>query len=54
MGLLPMRIVVAEYASTDNLSPYGARIRTDRPWKRDTSVLIKSTLGAPWARARVV
>lgn len=34
--------VVAEYASTENVSPYGARIRTDRPWKRDTSVLIKS------------
>lgn len=46
--------VVAEYASTENVSPYGARVRTDRPWKRDASVLIKSALGEPWARARVV
>lgn len=46
--------VVAEYASTENVSPYGARIRTDRPWRCATSVLIKSTLGEPWAGARVV
>lgn len=46
--------VVAEYASTENVSPFGARVRTDRPWKRDASVLIKSTFGEPWARARVV
>lgn len=46
--------VVAEYASTENVSSTGARVRTDRPWKRDASVLIKSTLGEPWGRARVV
>lgn len=46
--------VIAEYASTENVSSYGARVRTDRPWTRDTRVLIKSSQGEPWARARVV
>lgn len=46
--------VVAEYASTENISSYGLRVRTDRPWKPDARVLIKSTVGEPWARARVV
>lgn len=46
--------VVAEYASTENVSPYGVRVRTDRPWRKDTSVLIKSAMGEPWASARVV
>lgn len=46
--------VVAEYASTENVSPYGARVRTDRPWKKDACILIQSTLGEPWARGKVV
>lgn len=46
--------VVAEYASTENVSSYGARIRTNRPWKSDALVLITSASGEPWARARVV
>lgn len=46
--------VVAEYAATENISSYGARVRADRPWKPDASVLIKATVGEPWARARVV
>jgi PilZ domain-containing protein len=46
--------VVAEYASTENVSPYGARVRTDRPWRPEALVIIKSALGEPWARARVV
>jgi hypothetical protein len=46
--------IVAEYASTENVSSYGVRVRTDRPWKPHTPVLVKSTLGEPWARARVV
>ena len=29
-------------------------MRADRPWKPDASVLIKATVGEPWARARVV
>ena len=46
--------MVAEYASTENVSPYGVRVRTDRPWKLDASVLIRSSQGESWARARVV
>ena len=46
--------VVAEYASTENVSAYGARVRTDRPWRPDARVLIKTAQGEPWARARVV
>ena len=32
----------------------GARVRTVRPWKQDTRVLVKSSLGKLRARARVV
>jgi len=46
--------VVAEYASIENVSPYGVRVRTDRRWKHDARVLIKSAQGEPWACARVV
>src|SRR2546429_9804639 len=33
-----------QYVSTENVSPYGARVRTNRPWKKGTSVLVKSAL----------
>lgn len=46
--------VVAEYASTENVSSYGVRVQTDRPWKANTRVLIRSSQAEPWARARVV
>jgi hypothetical protein len=36
------------------VSPHGVRVRTDRPWKPDSLVLIKFAQGKPWARARVV
>lgn len=50
-GTHPM---VAEYASTENASSYGIRLRTDRPWTPNTPVLLKSQQGDFWARARVV
>ena len=50
-GLQP---IVAEYASTENLSFYGVRLRTERPWRPDTRVLIRSSQGQPWASARMV
>ena len=50
-GTLP---VVAECASTENISVNGARVRTVRPWKPDTRVLVKSPLGELRAEARVV
>jgi len=46
--------VVAEYAATENVSCHGAPVRTERPWRPDSRVLIKSSLGDLWARARVV
>ncbi|HVH72445.1 MAG TPA: PilZ domain-containing protein, partial [Candidatus Dormibacteraeota bacterium] len=46
--------IVAEYGATENVSSYGVRVRTDRPWKPDTRVLVKSWQGDLWARARVV
>ena len=50
-GLQP---VVAEYASVENISSYGVRVRTDRPLRPHTRVLIKPSEGESWASARVV
>jgi len=50
-GLLP---VVAEFASTENVSSHGIRLRTDRPWKQGTRVLLQPSQGGPWMPARVV
>jgi len=46
--------VVAEYASTENISACGARVQTERPWRPDTPVFVKSQRGEFWARARIV
>lgn len=46
--------VVAECASTENVSANGSRVRTVRPWKPNTRVLVKSPLGELRAEARVV
>ena len=46
--------VVAECASTENISAYGARVRTVRRWEPDTRVLVKSPLGELRCEARVV
>ncbi|PYT78567.1 MAG: hypothetical protein DMG40_19735 [Acidobacteria bacterium] len=32
-------------ASLENISSYGVRVRTERPWKPDTRVLIKPSAG---------
>src|SRR5213080_3135242 len=42
-----------ELASMENVSSYGVRVRTERPWKPDTRVLIKSS-AAEWVSARVI
>jgi DNA-directed RNA polymerase subunit RPC12/RpoP len=42
-----------ELASMENVSSYGVRVRTERPWKPDTSVLFKSAQ-RDWTRARVI
>ena len=46
--------VVAECASTENISANGARVRTVRRWEPDTRVLVKSPLGELRCEARVV
>ncbi|PYT69354.1 MAG: hypothetical protein DMG39_18845 [Acidobacteria bacterium] len=42
-----------ELASMENVSSYGVRVRTERPWEPDTHVLFKSAEG-DWVRARVI
>jgi len=42
-----------ELASMENVSSYGLRVRTERPWKPNTDVLLKSSQG-DWLRARVI
>jgi|SRR5215472_3091660 len=47
----PMRI---EQGSTENVSPHGMRLLTERPWKRDNHVIIQSSENELWARGKVV
>ena len=47
----PLAIVSA---STENVSSNGLRVRTERPWKRDTVLIVLSSERKLWARARVV
>jgi hypothetical protein len=46
--------LLTEAASTDNVSSHGMRVRTDRPWKRDTHLIVQSSDYVLWGRARVV
>jgi hypothetical protein len=46
--------VVAECASTENISVNGARVRTVRGWEPDSRVLVKYPIGALRREARVV
>jgi hypothetical protein len=46
--------LVIESASTENVSSHGLRVRTERPWNRDTVLIILSSESELWARARVV
>jgi hypothetical protein len=46
--------LVTESASTDNVSSHGMRVLTYRRWKRDTHVIVQSSKGELWGRARVV
>ena len=45
---------VTQSASTENVSPDGARVATKRSWPPGSRVLVKSSTGDLWARARVV
>src|ERR1700745_3704733 len=43
----------SELASMENASSYGARLRTERPWKPDSVMSVKFAQ-SDWAHARVV
>jgi len=45
--------VFAEPASMENVSSYGVRVRTGRPWEPDTQGRVKSSAGY-WVSARVI
>jgi hypothetical protein len=41
-------------ASTENVSSCGMRVQTDQPWELDSRLLVETSLGDRWSRARVV
>jgi hypothetical protein len=43
-----------EPASTENVSLHGMRVLTERFWKRDTHLIVKSFDNELWGRGRVV
>ena len=45
---------ITELAFTENLSLHGVRIVTERPWKPEERVLVKSRHGSIQSRARVI
>ena len=45
---------LAESASTENISSYGARVRTECPVPPETYLFVPSLQGKFWARERVV
>ena len=46
--------LVTEACPTQNLSSLGARLITERSWLPNSRVVVKSSDGDLWARARVV
>ena len=46
--------MVSVDASTENVSTNGARLQSDWPWLPGTRVLVRSSLGEFWGRARIV
>ena len=46
--------LLTESASTDNVSSHGMRVRTYRPWRRDTHLIVQSSKRELLGRARVV
>jgi hypothetical protein len=40
--------LLTESASTDNVSSHGMRVRTCRPWKRDTHLIVQSSERELW------
>jgi hypothetical protein len=46
--------LLAESASTDNVSSHGMRVRTHRLWTRGSHLIVQSSEGELWGRAKVV
>jgi PilZ domain len=46
--------LVGEACPTQNLNSLGARLITERSWRPNSRVIVKSSDGDLWARARVV
>ena len=46
--------LVSELASIENVSLQGVRVKTERTWNPGSLVLVKSSGGELWARARAV
>lgn len=44
----------AELASTEDITSYGTRVQTARPWELGSIVVLKSLRGELLARARVI
>ena len=44
----------AEQALTEDITSYGVRVQSERPWELGSIVLLKFPKGEPLARARVV
>ena len=42
-----------EDASTDNVSSHGLRVRTYRPWKRDTHLIVQSLENELWGAPKL-
>jgi hypothetical protein len=45
---------ITELAFTENISLHGVRIVTERPWKAEQRVILKSYHGSVQSRARVI
>jgi hypothetical protein len=45
--------LVSEACPTQNLSSFGARLVTERPWPPNSRVVVKALIGDLWGRARV-
>ena len=46
--------LLSEQASTENVTSYGMRVQTERPWALSTIVILKTPKGELLARACVV
>jgi hypothetical protein len=46
--------LMTEPGSTENVSPHGLRVLAEWPWLRHTRLIVQSSEGGLWGRAKVV